>query len=79
MSLYFFHFRDQTGLHRDSEGAEHPDDAAALFEAMALARARMANTADSETLDLLGMTFEVANGTGKTLYVISAAEAILLG
>ena len=69
MPLYFFHIRDQHGLHEDCEGVELPDLHAALEEALRIDRELAVEPASLHDLE-----FEIADSNGWTVLKVPIQE-----
>jgi hypothetical protein len=78
MPLYFFHVREGSTLHRDTEGQELPDAEAARREAINSSREML-----GEKLlhggALNGRTIEIADETGYVVDVVNSRDVLFRG
>jgi len=78
MSRYFFHVREGSVLHRDTEGQELPDVEAARLEAISSSREML-----GERLlhggSLNNRTIEIADETGHVVDVVNSREVLFRG
>ncbi|QAY79429.1 hypothetical protein [Sphingosinicella sp. BN140058] len=74
MRHYYFHVRNGTGVIRDEEGRDLPDDEAARGEAMKGIRSIISSEAAAGLLDLTG-ALDIADAQGQLLVTIGFDEA----
>lgn len=75
MPRYFFHLRDQGGLHLDPEGADLPDDEAAQAEALLNAR-ELLRVSGVSVRSWLGRSYEINTEDGQLVRAVPFTEAI---